>query len=158
MHAHESRLIQYHPQCQQGTVVCNERTAHICDTVPASISQAGAFEALACGHMIACINIRLLIPARECKVPALRTAASLQGTLAPLVLENLNCTGKEERLVDCPVLQDDGTEYNGDAYIYNGDDGCDPLQATYAFVACSNTTGPGTRHGTYQALCSHKVN
>ena len=108
--------------------------------------------------MIACINIRLLIPARECKVPALRTAASLQGILAPLVLENLNCTGKEERLVDCPVLQDDGTEYNGDAYIYNGDDGCDPLQATYAFVACSNTTGPGTRHGTYQPLCSHLVN
>lgn len=75
--------------------------------------------------------------------------ASLQGILAPMVLENLGCTGDEARLVDCPGsqqsdLNDYGyiTDYG---YTYYGfrTDGCDPLEPSYAFVACGNTTGPG---------------
>ena len=72
----------------------------------------------------------------------------MQGILAPMALENLNCTGTEERLVECPVSQDD--DYGSDPdYVYtyfaiNSNDGCDPLLPTYAFVACGNETGPGT--------------
>ena len=72
----------------------------------------------------------------------------MQAILAPMVLENLNCTGTEERIIDCPVSQDDDYAFDPDyVYVYsavNTNDGCDPLQATYAFVACGTATGPGT--------------
>ena len=65
-----------------------------------------------------------------------------------MVLENLNCTGTEERLIDCPVSQD--ADYGFDPGYFDVDSpfpigsGCDPLRATYAFVACGTATGPGT--------------
>ena len=66
--------------------------------------------------------------------------------LAPLVLDNLNCTGAEKRLVDCPgaTLPDPVSDYG---YLYTNllsiVGSCDPLQGTYAFVACGTLTGPG---------------
>ena len=57
-----------------------------------------------------------------------------------MLLENLECTGTEGRLVDCPVTTDDDYGFRYDyTYAYNSfqtPSFCDPLQASYAFVAC----------------------
>lgn len=76
----------------------------------------------------------------------------MQGVLAPFVLENLNCTGAEERLVDCPgALSTIFDNAYGDYYGYlpytqlrTVVGTCDPLQGTYVFVACGTLTGPGS--------------
>lgn len=73
----------------------------------------------------------------------------LQGLRAPFVLENLNCSGTEERLLDCPgVMVDDPYgpfyEYYGNVYQYGRFPSvCDPLLGTYTIVACGNEIGPG---------------
>ena len=70
--------------------------------------------------------------------------------MAPMVLENLACTGTEERLVDCPGsrardIPDYSPAYDYfQEYYYNFPVvGCEPLAPSYAFVACGNTVGPG---------------
>lgn len=80
-------------------------------------------------------------------------AHDVQNVLAPMVLENLNCSGTEPRLVDCPGDMDEfetaysdydvrdirlGFTYFGVLSTY-----CDPLQGTYAFVACGTLPSPG---------------
>lgn len=70
-----------------------------------------------------------------------------------MVLENLNCSGTETRLVDCPGDMDEFetiyTDYDVAgivfAYQYYGqfNSYCDPLRGTYAYVACGMTAGPG---------------
>ena len=71
----------------------------------------------------------------------------MQSIMAPMVLENLACTGTEERLVDCPGSRDPpGDGFDPDYIdIHYGfkTDGCDPLSVTYAFVACGTETAPG---------------
>lgn len=69
----------------------------------------------------------------------------LQDFIAPIALENLNCTGAEERLVDCPGATE--TEYSDYVYLYQGSGAtigtCDPVQGTFAFVSCGPATGTG---------------
>lgn len=69
----------------------------------------------------------------------------LQDVVAPFVLDNLNCTGGEERLVDCPgaTLPDPVADYGLLYTALSIVGSCDPLQGTYAFVACGTLTGPG---------------
>lgn len=61
--------------------------------------------------------------------------------LAPFVLDNLNCTGSEERLLDCPGAT--GQPYDDYVNEYRIVGNCDPLGGTYAFVACGTEVGPG---------------
>ena len=68
----------------------------------------------------------------------------MQEVQAPFVLENLACTGAEERLIDCPVDRTD-SDYNSnyDYGSYSGQpDRCEPFGPSYAFVACGSSTGP----------------
>lgn len=51
---------------------------------------------------------------------------------AAFALENLGCTGAENRLVDCNPQAAGGAG-----------PGCTPFSDNYAFVACGMTTGPG---------------
>eukprot|EP00892_Ulva_mutabilis_P005895 jgi/Ulvmu1/3678/UM017_0093.1 len=51
----------------------------------------------------------------------------------PFLLENLGCSGSEERLVDC------GPQANGGAPPGAG---CTPFEDNYAFAICGMTTGP----------------
>ena len=77
----------------------------------------------------------------------------LQSVLAPMVLENLNCTGAEARLVDCPGIMIETetvySDYNladiqaSFTYYGGGEPVCDPLLGTFAYVACGTQTGPG---------------
>ena len=61
-----------------------------------------------------------------------------------MVLENLECSGTETRLVDCPRISaetaadDDYSTTFYELQIAR----CDSLQPSYAFVACGNTSGP----------------
>eukprot|EP00892_Ulva_mutabilis_P004962 jgi/Ulvmu1/2838/UM144_0002.1 len=79
-------------------------------------------------------------------------AQQFQDFLAPMVLENLNCTGSEERLLECPGVMEGfetiysdysvtdirlGFTYYGEFSMY-----CDPLRGTFAMVACGTSTGP----------------
>lgn len=82
---------------------------------------------------------------------------ALQGVIAPFMLENINCTGSEERLVDCPaVARIPFYEYSPEDYTYEFTYGgdtpnfCNFFEGSFAFVACGATSGPGvaapTRH------------
>ena len=70
--------------------------------------------------------------------------------MAPFMLENLNCTGSEARLVDCPVATDvpiiNYFDYTYEVtYIGRPSTFCDFFEGkVYAFVACGSATGPGT--------------
>lgn len=75
----------------------------------------------------------------------------MQDVIAPFVLENLNCTGSEARLVDCPVATD-VSFYNPapDDYMYYSTYirttlplFCNFRDGNFAFVACGATSGPG---------------
>ena len=88
----------------------------------------------------------------------------MQGVLAPFVLENLNCTGAEAMLVDCPVATD-FTDYNDVpvnsagqyefTYLNNFDSiSCDFFEARFPFVACGGVTGPGAHRSKYYAVHS----
>lgn len=78
-------------------------------------------------------------------------------TFAPFVLENLDCDGTEERLLDCPgpramtelnYLAHNNADDAYDtpiSYYYNGasfPDGCGNVFST-AMVACGMLSGPG---------------
>eukprot|EP00892_Ulva_mutabilis_P007276 jgi/Ulvmu1/4920/UM202_0005.1 len=76
---------------------------------------------------------------------------TLKDVIASFVLENLNCTGSETRLVDCPVATDVSfydpptLDYMYEfvyADINNPSDLCNFADASFAFVACGNTAGP----------------
>lgn len=71
----------------------------------------------------------------------------VQDAVAPVVLQDLNCTGTEKRLVDCPgTLEDDYLYSFSFEYTYIPDSrgiGCDPLQGTYAVVACGTEENAG---------------
>lgn len=82
---------------------------------------------------------------------------ALQDVLAPFVLQNLNCSGTESRLLDCPgVTQEMGSfdDYDDVDEPYGSYDStilsslrspdnraCDPLAfaGNLAFVACGNS-------------------
>lgn len=82
-------------------------------------------------------------------------ALVVQDVIAPFVLENLNCTGAEARLLDCPGVMEELTydyytndpnyPYGRYTYIYGSVQfrRCDPLQGAYTFVACGMMEGPG---------------
>lgn len=96
---------------------------------------------------------------RECKVErrsageGITRESLLQGIRAPMVLENLDCSGTEMKLVDCPGAMDDVetvyTDYGVSAirysFVYYGEfhTYCDPARGTYAFVACGQATESG---------------
>lgn len=64
----------------------------------------------------------------------------MQDILAPMVLENLECSGTEARLVDCPRISAEAeadADYTSDTQSVR----CDPLRPNYAFVACGTTSG-----------------
>lgn len=72
--------------------------------------------------------------------------------LAPFVLENLNCTGTEAMLVDCPVatdISDTTIQFNSAGpqeyfYMRNFDmTSCDFFDGTFPFVACGSVSGQG---------------
>lgn len=77
----------------------------------------------------------------------------VQDIIAPFLLENLNCTGDEARLVDCPV----STDVSYDTYYTPFEDPyyftytqprdiplfCNFIEGTFAFVACGAESGPG---------------
>lgn len=74
----------------------------------------------------------------------------MQDVVAPIVLDNLNCTGTEPRLVDCPApVEDDynlfrpGFDYTYTySYLVNSrSPGCDAVLGTYAVVACGTESG-----------------
>lgn len=98
----------------------------------------------------------------------------LQDVMAPFVLENLNCSGSEASLLDCPGVSGATTfgfsGYDADAdgaqlftYAYLQISGgvdfaaCDPLQGSYAFVACGMTDGPGVNSITVVLLLPFKT-
>lgn len=69
--------------------------------------------------------------------------------IAPFVLENPSCTGSEERLVDCPVAEDDYVytytlEIDFDYYVDRVKQ-CNVDFATYAYVACGTITEQGAQ-------------
>ena len=84
------------------------------------------------------------------------------------MLENLACSGAEQRLVDCPVDETDAeytSAYND--YSYSGTPNqCEPFGQSYAFVACGSPPLPGgpcappsllfspIRRGPYVLFCS----
>lgn len=78
---------------------------------------------------------------------------TVQEALAPFVLENVNCTGSESRLVDCPVATGVGLElidYGADTgdysyeYMQYKPEFCDFRKGgTFTFIACGATSGPG---------------
>eukprot|EP00892_Ulva_mutabilis_P007273 jgi/Ulvmu1/4918/UM202_0003.1 len=80
------------------------------------------------------------------------TSLVFQDILAPFALENVNCTGSEARLVDCPVatgatIFGDGAEDAPGEYTYRYDYDDSPIceflrGGTFAFVACGMSTGP----------------
>ena len=65
----------------------------------------------------------------------------MQDILAPMVLENLECSGMEARLVDCPRISAEAAAGN-DYASFTLRTRCDPLRANYALVACGTTSGP----------------
>lgn len=71
----------------------------------------------------------------------------MQDIIAPFVLENLNCTGTEARLVDCPGAGATEAEYTDYRYLYQFTGGslggCDPVADFPAAVSCGTLTGPG---------------
>ena len=71
----------------------------------------------------------------------------VQAIVAPFALENLGCTGLEERLLDCPVAErsDYRSEFNiaSDPDYYTLDS-CDPFTGSYVQVACGNSSAGGT--------------
>ena len=78
--------------------------------------------------------------------------ATVQEVLAPFVLDHLNCSGVETSILDCPGAMGGmptfaSPVYDGSVVIYNSpagpSPGCDPFLASYAFVACGMTDGPG---------------
>ena len=78
--------------------------------------------------------------------------AKVQEVLAPFVLDNLNCSGVETAILDCPGAMGGmpsfaSPVFDGSVFIYNTpagpSPGCDPFLASYAFVACGMTDGPG---------------
>lgn len=76
----------------------------------------------------------------------------MQEVLAPFALDNLNCSGTEASILDCPGAMGGmpsfgSPSFEGSVVIYNTpvgpSPGCDPILASYAFVACGITNGPG---------------
>ena len=81
-----------------------------------------------------------------------RPLETVQGVLAPFVMDNLNCSGAETAILDCPGAMGGmptfaSPVFDGSVFIYNTPGGqppgCDPFLASYAFVACGMTDGPG---------------
>ena len=77
---------------------------------------------------------------------------AVQEVLAPFVLDNLNCSGTETTILDCPGAMGGmpsfaSPVFDGSVFVYNAPSGqppgCDPFLASYAFVACGMTDGPG---------------
>jgi len=77
---------------------------------------------------------------------------TMQEVLAPFVLDNLNCSGVETSILECPGAMGGmptfgDPSFDGSVIIYNSNGGappgCDPFLASYAFVACGMTDGPG---------------
>eukprot|EP00892_Ulva_mutabilis_P004969 jgi/Ulvmu1/2844/UM144_0009.1 len=63
--------------------------------------------------------------------------------IAPYVLENLNCTGSETRLVDCPVATGNLDTPGDYRYEYDVSPFCEVLNGgRFAFVACGTLVGP----------------
>ena len=85
--------------------------------------------------------------------------ASVQEIQAPFVLENLACSGAEQRLVDCP-LDETNSDY---ASVYNDygysriPNQCEPFAQSYAFVACGSPPAPGGPCAPLSLLCSHSA-
>lgn len=67
----------------------------------------------------------------------------LQALSVPFVLENLGCTGRETRLVDCPVDEGDGLDYTPFPYDYSNPGLCGPYLNTFARIACGGSTSAG---------------
>jgi len=69
--------------------------------------------------------------------------------VAPFVLENLGCSGNEERLVDCPVVADTPVRIFGSPYgpEYEYDfrtERCNPLGlGNFVRIACGTTSSAG---------------
>lgn len=83
---------------------------------------------------------------------AITGRACVQDVIAPFVLENLNCTGSEARLVDCSVTTDvsfynvyaqDGTYEFVYATEFESPVTCDFADGSFAFVACGAEDRPG---------------
>ena len=79
----------------------------------------------------------------------------MQEVVAPFVLENLGCSGTEERLVDCPVVADtEPRDYSFDYFRdYSNSEVCDPFAAgggTFARIACGTSSTAGA-----PVCCSH---
>ena len=67
---------------------------------------------------------------------------------APFVLQDLGCSGSEERLVDCPgAIDDQGVPYLLDyqfEYYAQQARACNPDRQPFAYVACGTITAQGT--------------
>ena len=68
---------------------------------------------------------------------------------APFVIENLGCTGSEERLLDCPQAMDEyvftySLEFDFHYYVQMAKQ-CDAEVAAYAYVACGTLTDQGAQ-------------
>ena len=86
-------------------------------------------------------------------------AGGEQEIQAPFVLENLACSGDEQRLVDCPVDETDSDyalSYNdyGSSRVPSQ---CEPFAQSYAFVACGSPPAPGGPCAPLLLLCSHSA-
>eukprot|EP00892_Ulva_mutabilis_P008500 jgi/Ulvmu1/6021/UM260_0005.1 len=80
--------------------------------------------------------------------------AQLQDVIAPYVLSNLNCSGLEASLLECPGVTQESEYYdypyspyeftyglNRDSFVNARE--CDPLRGNYAFVTCGILDMPG---------------
>ena len=74
----------------------------------------------------------------------------MQDVRAPFVLENLECSGTEERLLDCPGPTLDDAPYPAQDYTYYDteydDRLCSAGGSNYAFVACGMLSDASTQH------------
>eukprot|EP00892_Ulva_mutabilis_P012288 jgi/Ulvmu1/9431/UM051_0059.1 len=69
-----------------------------------------------------------------------------QEVIAPFVLENLDCSGMEARLLDCPGVMEESYPFTQPPYTYGSRSdvrSCRPMEGGYAYVACGMTAGPG---------------
>lgn len=69
------------------------------------------------------------------------TGTAVQEVRAPMVLQNLDCSGGEARLLDCPGVM--GDYIDADEYAQVSTFVCDPASATYAVVACGTIPDQG---------------
>ena len=87
----------------------------------------------------------------------------MQELFAPFVLENLDCDGSEERLVDCPGAMVERS-YPGDPNAYSTAyevavrvSGCENTVTSAAslFVACGTLSGPGANGHVMRSSAMH---